>query len=195
MSDRDRDLPLAVRGPSEAAPLGEALYAVIDRAFRRPPHPGVEPRGEFRETWERHLSRSDFLLLTTGDAAHGGLVGFLYGYRGRPGTWWFDRVTAALDGETRERWLSDAFEIVSVAVAPEFGGRGHGTALLRKALNIAPTSTAVLSTYRDRNPAVRWYLREGFRVLHPGLALSSGSPPMLVMGRHTTGEPRYRLPH
>ncbi len=194
MSSESVPMILVARGPAEARSLGERIYYVIDLAFRRPPHPRVEPRASFLEGWERHLSRADFLLLTIERPGNGAIEGFLYGYRGTPGTWWYDRVCTHLSPEVRSRWFSEAFEVVAMAVVPEAGGRGYGTQMLRGLAARVPNLTLVLTTYRDENPAVRLYVREGFEILHPGLALSAGTPPMLVMGKPPVAGPVPRAP-
>jgi ribosomal protein S18 acetylase RimI-like enzyme len=171
--------------PRDAELEGIRLYDVIDRAFRSPPHTGVEPREAFVANWKRQVVREDFRLLTIEERGTR-VIGFLYGYRGRAGTWWFDTVSAAVPEGIRDRWFANAFEIVSMAIDPGFQGRGWGTSLLRECLAIAPTRTAVLSTQKA-NPAVRLYLREGFRVVHPGLTFAPNGPPFVVMAREVSG--------
>jgi ribosomal protein S18 acetylase RimI-like enzyme len=181
--------PIRVWESHDAELEGSRLYDVVDRAFRSPPHTGVEPRDVFVANWERQVRRDDFRLLTIEEPGTR-VIGFLYGYRGRTGTWWFDTVSAAVSEEVRNRWFANAFEIVSMAIDPAFQGRGWGTSLLRECLAIAPTRTAVLSTQRDANPAVRLYLREGFRVVHPGLTFAPDGPPFVVMAREISGSLR-----
>ncbi len=174
--------PIRLRESVESGPLGAEIYDLVDRAFRGPPHPSVEPRSGFLDRWTRQVARAGFRLLTVEEPGRG-IIGFLYGYRGKPGTWWFDRVVSAISAEARQRWLDDPFEIVSLAVDPGFRGQGLGSALLQECLAVASTRSAVLSTHRDRNPAVRLYLRHGFEVIHPGLVLGPDGPPFVVMGR------------
>ena len=178
--------PIRVWEPHDAEREGDRLYNLVDRAFRSPPHPGVEPRDLFVANWKRQVSRDGFRLLTI-DGPENRVVGFLYGYRGRAGTWWFDTVSAAVSEEIWTRWFVDAFEIVSMATDPAYQRRGWGSSLLRECLAIVPTRTAVLSTHRDVNPALRLYLREGFTVVHPGLAFAPGGPPFVVMAREVSG--------
>jgi ribosomal protein S18 acetylase RimI-like enzyme len=178
-------ITIAVHDAADSERLGESVFDLVDRAFRGPPHARVQPRDEFLEGWKRQTARKDFRLLTIGRSGSR-LSGFLFGYRGAPGTWWFDRVNSAVTPEIRHRWFEDAFEIVSMAVDSPSRGLGYGAALLRKCIALAPTRTAVLSTHRDQNPAVRLYLREGFEVVHPGLLLGPEGPPFIVMARDTT---------
>jgi GNAT superfamily N-acetyltransferase len=80
--------------------------------------------------------------------------------------------------------------VVSMAVLPESRQRGYGSLLLKEALRLVPTKTMVLTTYRDLNPAVRLYHREGFQDLVTDLSLTAGGAPMIVMARDTRpGQP------
>jgi ribosomal protein S18 acetylase RimI-like enzyme len=174
--------------PLPAERGGGQIHAVADRAFRGPPHTGAEPRDLFVANWKRRARREGFRLLTIEEPGDR-VVGFLYGYRGSPGRWWFDTVSAAVSEEVRKRWLADAFEIVSMAIDPVFQGRGWGTSLLRECLAVVPFRSAVRSTHREANVAVRLYLREGFQILHGGLAFSAGGPPFVVLGRGISSSP------
>jgi ribosomal protein S18 acetylase RimI-like enzyme len=183
MPDPSAPIRITPHAASDAALLGPTIYVLYAESFRGPPHVAVDPKEKYLERWARHAARDGFLLLTVDIDPHGGPVGYLYGYRGVPGTWWHDFVAANLPGETRERWLADAFEIVELGVAPEYRGKGWGTQLIRRALEDARTRTVALSTQRDGNPAVRLYLREGFVVIHPGLRFSETGEPFVVMAR------------
>ncbi len=176
------DEVLRVIGPERAAHLGPVVYTVIDASYRGAPHEGPPPSTAFLRDWERQVVRVGFRLVLLEDT-EGRPLGFLYGYSGRAGTWWFDSVAGALDPVARARWLTDAFEIVSMAVLPAERGVGRGTRLLRTCLHTAPGRTAVLSTHRDGNPALELYRREGFVIVHPGLRFSDPGAPFVVMAR------------
>jgi ribosomal protein S18 acetylase RimI-like enzyme len=170
----------------QARALGPRVYGLYTESFRGPPHREQESRSQYLARWERHVERPRFVLLaleSTGN--HRRTVGFLYGYRSDPGTWWHDRVAANLPTRARGRWLADAFELVELGVIPRARGRGFGVSLVRRVLELATTRTVVLSTHRDRNPVVRLYLREGFEVIHPGMSFSEGGDPFVVMARQT----------
>jgi ribosomal protein S18 acetylase RimI-like enzyme len=180
------DVPPEVRfahhsGPT-AASLGVVAYLLYAQSFLGPPHTRIESREEYLQRWARHSARPGFVFLTLSFASRSP-VGFLYGYAARPGTWWYDTVSAALPTEVRDRWLTDAFELVELAVVPTSRGHGLGSLLLRRAFSTLPHRSVVLSTHRDRNPVVRLYLREGFEIIHPGLRFSESGEPFVVMAR------------
>ena len=75
-------------------------------------------------------------------------------------------------------------DIVSMGVIPiARGGAGRGTAPLRTCLRVAPRRTAVLSTHRERNPALRPYRRKGFVRIHLGLRFADSALPFVAMAR------------
>lgn len=63
-------------------------------------------------------------------------------------------------------WIDEKTPEISVAVLPKFRQRGIGTSMLVGLLEIACEENEMLSlAVRSTNPAVRLYLRLGFRVL------------------------------
>jgi ribosomal protein S18 acetylase RimI-like enzyme len=63
-------------------------------------------------------------------------------------------------------WIDESTPEISVAVLPEFRQMGIGTALLTRLLEIACEKNKMLSlAVRSTNPALRLYLRLGFRIL------------------------------
>lgn len=63
-------------------------------------------------------------------------------------------------------WIDEKILEISVAVLPEFRQNGIGTSLLTRLLKIACEKNEMLSlAVRSTNPALRLYLRLGFRVL------------------------------
>ena len=134
------------------------------------------------EILERHAARDGFTFLAARE--NGRLAGFTYGYRGGPGEWWHDRVSAALDEGARTRWLSPGhFEYVELHVRPELQGRGIGGRLHDALLERQTASrTAVLSTQVDNERALRLYRGRGWRVVVPELDFGSGRP-FSILGR------------
>lgn len=63
-------------------------------------------------------------------------------------------------------WIDENTPEISVAVLPEFRQKGIGTSLLTRLLGLSCEKNQVLSlAVRSTNPALRLYLRLGFRVL------------------------------
>src|SRR6186997_3084358 len=124
----------------------------------------VAPLKEFREQLTRHAARDDFVFL--GATEDAGLVGIAYGYTGRCGQWWTDRVGAAMDEGTRRAWLDPPhFEVVELHVHPDRQRRGTGTALLDELLLRQPRDRALLTMNPESPKASGFYAREGWRKL------------------------------
>lgn len=162
-------------------PLFEGAIDVYSRAFSEPPYSdpgrGEEIRARLQEV---HCLRSGFRAFCA--VADAGLTaGMIYGYHGEPGQWWHDTVARNLRHDAVERWLSDSYEVVEVAVAPECQGRGIGTALLRRLLDGRPEATAVLSTRCDSR-AHLLYRRLGFEVIR-SMAFAPKGALFYVMGK------------
>ncbi len=113
-----------------------------------------------RDIMAGHVDRHGFVAAAATDADR--LVGFCYGYRGRPGEWWHDVVSAALGRAQAREWLSDAFELAELHVDPDFQGGGIGRRLLDTVLAAAEGSTVVLSTHDRESVARVLYRSVGF---------------------------------
>src|ERR671936_1733916 len=65
----------------------------------------------------RHAGREGFRFLGAFEPG-GRLAGFVYGYTGAPGQWWYDRVAAALYPARRREWVPGAPLLVPEAPPP-----------------------------------------------------------------------------
>lgn len=131
----------------------------------------------------RHAEREDFRC-TAAFERGGRLAGFGYGYRGAPGQWWHDRVAAAFGRELAGRWLPPGhFELVELHVRPAFQSRGIGGRIHDDLFEGLRAPTAVLSTQRDNERAIRFYERRGWRIVLDRIDFGPGYSPFVVMGR------------
>lgn len=114
------------------------------------------------------------------------VVGFAYGFGGRPGQWWYDAVWSALrrsmTAAQAATWLSDCLEVAEVHVRMEHQRAGLGTGMLMTLTHGRTERTAVLSTPDRDTTARRLYRRLGFTDLLTGYSFPGGSPPYAVMG-------------
>lgn len=158
----DRDAALAI-GPE----LGE-VFAAAFGAY------GEEPADADRFATEQlptHADREDFRLVAA--RVDGRVVGFAYGFTGRRGQWWPDRIAEAVSAELAEEWIGGHFEVVELAVHPDAQRNGLGTALMTALMSGLPHDKALLTTYSDDRPAPRLYRRLGWQVLVPDLGWGS----------------------
>lgn len=161
-------------------PLFEGAITVYGDAFAEPPYSdldrGREVRSRIRDS-HRYRTGFRFLVAELGSA----VCGMAYGYRGADGQWWHDAVARWLGPQKTAQWLSDAYEIVEVAVAPTAQRQGIGTALITALLQDRPERTAVLSTRTDSR-AHQLYHRLGFEYLAE-MTFTTGGWPFYIMGR------------
>ena len=145
-------------------------------------------RDEFGRTrLARHAARDDFRFFGA-FAAGRELAGFVYGYTGAPGQWWYDRVAHALDREARVRWLDPGhFEFTELAVRPDLQGRGVGSRLHDRVLEGLPHDRALLSALADNARVVAFYRRRGWEIVLERLRFEPGRPEFVIMGKTLRG--------
>jgi ribosomal protein S18 acetylase RimI-like enzyme len=136
---------------------------------------------------ERHAANPGFraLIVRAVTADGPAVAGFTYGFRGVPGQWWHDMVTAALATAypaSASTWLADSFEVAELHVLPAYQGAGIGRRLLLELTTGRPERTAVLSTQDTESRARRLYRGVGFTDLLTGFRFSGTEPPYAVMG-------------
>lgn len=131
----------------------------------------------------RHAGREGFRFLGAFGPGER-LAGFVYGYLGAPGQWWYDKVAAGLDPETRAGWLERPhFELTELAVDPPHQDRGIGSRLHDAVLDGLPQDRALLSALADNERVVRFYEHRGWRVLLPELRFEQGRPLFSILGK------------
>ena len=169
--------------------LGQLRRHVVDVWATAHDLPRVSPtREEFGRTrLRRHSERADFRFVGA-FAGDGELVGFVYGYTGAPGQWWYDRVARGLSGDARREWLDAGhFEFTELAVRPAFQGQGVGSRLHDRVLVDVPHERALLSALADNAPVVRFYRRRGWEVVLERLRFEAGRPEFVIMGKTLRG--------
>ncbi|HYS30782.1 MAG TPA: GNAT family N-acetyltransferase [Streptosporangiaceae bacterium] len=145
-----------------------------------------------RELMRRHAGYPAFSALQARAAAPGrgevaqAVLGFSYGFRGQPGQWWYDAVSAALTRAIgpalTQGWLCDCLEVAELHVRKDAQRSGIGTRMLTALTAGRPERTALLSTPDRESTARRLYRRMGFCDLLTGYGFPGGSPPYAVMG-------------
>jgi ribosomal protein S18 acetylase RimI-like enzyme len=131
----------------------------------------------------RHAGRNGFRFFAAFEPG-GRLAGFVYGYTGAPGQWWYDKVAAKLDATTRAEWLERPhFELTELAVDPPYQGRGIGSALHDRVLGSSHEERALLSALAENVRVIRFYEERGWRVLLPELRFEQGRPLFAILGK------------
>jgi ribosomal protein S18 acetylase RimI-like enzyme len=149
----------------------EAMYAI--------------PRGEggFRPALAAHATRDGFRLCAASDTNDGRMLGFGYGFTGRPGQLWRDEMARAVPQHVADEWLDGHFEFAEFGVIPSARRRGIGTLLHAAVFDGLPHRRAVLTVREGNAPAIAFYKRHGWRTLHEGFVAAEGHGPYVIMGR------------
>ena len=135
------------------------------------------------ERLPRHAGREDFRFVGA-FASDRRLVGFVYGYTGAPGQWWYDRVAATLGSAARAEWLERShFELTELAVDPVHQDGGIGSRLHDAVLDGLPHERALLSALADNRRVIRFYEHRGWRLLLPELRFEQGRPLFAILGK------------
>jgi GNAT superfamily N-acetyltransferase len=109
----------------------------------------------------------------------GRVVGIGFGTRFVVGNWWCDKVAAQVGAGHSA--LQDAWVLVELGVLEPYRGRGIGSMLLARLLELQPCVRALLSTQVANTGARRLYERQGWQYLHPGFVFAEGQEPYVVM--------------
>jgi ribosomal protein S18 acetylase RimI-like enzyme len=150
----------SLRG-DEALPLAAAVWLCYHQVF-----------GDFADyaTWrselfDRHAARDGYRLVVASDPDDDAVVGFAWGYVGQRGEYWPDRVLAALPPDVGATWVGDHLEVVELAVLPSHRRAGLGQRLHDAVLSGVSRRCLLGTTDDPDDPAVRLYLRSGWRTL------------------------------
>ncbi|MFC4559794.1 GNAT family N-acetyltransferase [Virgibacillus kekensis] len=114
----------------------------------------------------------------------GMLAGVAYGYTSKPGQFYREKLAAQLPDEQAQRWLSDCFEFVELAVHPDYKRRGLASNLHDMLLGETGHKTAVLTTAVDNEPAIGLYAKKGWEVIKNDVPVLSEDNPQLIMGKY-----------
>jgi ribosomal protein S18 acetylase RimI-like enzyme len=175
MTESATDVGVLTTG--EFAVLVTTAAQIYGEAMHRPPELVVQRR----EIMASHLSRQGLVAVGAQDKEQ--LVGFGYGYRGRPGEWWHDIVADALGRSLAKRWLTDSFELAELHVHPDKQGTGIGRQILELLLDNVDGRAVVLSTHDRESPARALYRSVGFEDLLTGFVFPGSNEVYVLMGK------------
>jgi len=168
---------------AEVAPFVEQIGEVYGAAFAPPPYnrgPAQVPA--FVRSLMQHAQNPDFCCCFARATGGGRLLGFTYGYTGRPGQWWRDVVAASMEPNEVRIWLDGQFEFVELAVVPEAQGHGIGGRLHDALLEGQRHKVATLSTIQQDTAAFQLYRKRGWVVLLQDVAFPFVAEPYRIMG-------------
>lgn len=178
------DIEIVHLTPQEILDHREGIYTVYRDAFAAAPYftQSSQVAHFVDDTLPRHILRNGLRFVVARDIVSETLVGFAYGYSGEAGHWWHDIIAQALEAQTAQTWLLDAFEFVELAVSPAAQGHGIGGQLHDALLASAPHARALMSTHASETVAFHLYRKRGWVMLHDNFYFPGGTLPFVIMG-------------
>lgn len=110
------------------------------------------------------------------------VVGFIYGYTSLPGQYYNTLLKKELTAEEQNVWLSDCFELVELAVHPDYRKQGFGRVLVKQLLECVENRTALLTTQVNNDSARNLYTKLGWRIIKEPFFPSNENTPFVIMG-------------
>jgi GNAT superfamily N-acetyltransferase len=167
------DIRIQAVAPSEIEALQADLTEIYRQAFREPPYAKSLAEMEAFARWlPTHALQPGFRLILVVDSEKDEPLGFAYGRTASEGHGWYDVVKASLGPAGLDTWLSDAYQIVEMAVIPAAQRRGLAGRLHDHLLAGLPHERALLTTLAADTPAYHLYLKKGWGVRVDGIAVT-----------------------
>lgn len=161
----------------------DRVVAIYRQAFQEPPYSRNQAEvSAFGNSLPGHTRREGFRFLAGFEVESEGMVGFSYGYTTRPGQWWYDQVVRALERQIAREWLRNSFQLVELAVRPDFQGQGYGGRLHDRLIAGLPHRKAVLSTLAKETVAYQLYKNRGWVDLLDDFQFAGAARPYRIMG-------------
>jgi len=111
------------------------------------------------------------------------IVGFAYGYTSLPGQFYHEKLAKEFNSEEYDKWLTNCFEFVELAVHPDYRKQGFGRMLVNKLLQDVENKTVVLTTQVINSPARSLYESLNWITLKESFFPSYENDPYIIMGK------------
>lgn len=165
------------------------IVAVYHSAFTPPPYNKPETEiagfaGSFLSQFDRDGYR--FVAAIEGDTKQ--LIGFTYGYSSVAGRWWYENASRALPKLAGTHWLENGFQLVEIALKPQYQGQGIGGRLHDCLLAGIQHDCAILATLQAQTAAFWLYHSRGWVVLGENLLFPGIPRRYQVMGLELSHE-------
>lgn len=111
------------------------------------------------------------------------IVGFAYGYTSLPGQYYNSLIEKEFDLKEKQKWLTDCFELVELAVHSSYRKQGIGKILMTKLFEEVENETTLLTTQVDNKQARNLYESLDWRVLKEPFFPQSKYDPFVIIGK------------
>ncbi len=168
----------------QVEPLVKHIVDIYREAFGQAPYfkNDAEVRA-FAAIFPRHMLHPGFRCVVAREEETQAILGFAYGYTGSARQWWHDIVVQKMTPTEAEKWMTDVFEVVELAVYSAAHGYGYGGRIHDALLQGLPHRTAVLSTYQVETNALKMYKKRGWVTLLSNFIFPGYTEPYKIMGK------------
>ncbi|MYL32421.1 GNAT family N-acetyltransferase [Pontibacillus yanchengensis] len=134
---------------------------------------------QVRERFEKHSSYPGYVGLRA--ICDEEIVGFAYGYTSLNDPFYYSHVAQLLSDDEKDRWLTNCFEFVELAVLPNYSGQGIASTLEKRLLDKSFHDTSIFITGVENVQARTLYTNLGWEPVKEG-PLVDGEH-MIIMGK------------
>ncbi|MFC4408869.1 GNAT family N-acetyltransferase [Chungangia koreensis] len=157
--------------------INDALFDQIESLYNRVWNQSIDERLRKHYTYDGFRGVA---LLSKTDR----LKGFAYGYTSLPGQYYHGLLAKELAPNEYEHWLTDCFEVVELAVDPDFRRQGHAKTLMTELLDEVERKTAILTTQTDNHSARSLYESMGWVIVKERFYPGVPDKPYVIMGKN-----------
>ena len=122
-------------------------------------------------------SRTDGFRLVVAFDSGDRMVGFAYGFTGRPGQTLTDEMAAVIGPSRSAEWLMGPFVFAQFGVLDHERRKGTGTRVYQELFDGLPHGRAVLTVRVGSRPAIGFYRASGWEVLYEDFVTAPATAP------------------
>ncbi len=169
---------------SQTRPYFDRLTDIYQATFSQPPYSESLPDFlNFIGRLSYHSGQAGFRCVILRPDPQAEVIGFVYGFPGTKGDWFYNLVYPRLTPQQRNLYLSDFFEFAEIAVLPAFQRQGQGGRLHDALLAGVSQSSACLATPEVDTNAHHLYRRREWTTLTRGIELPGSDLKYEIMGK------------
>lgn len=143
--------------------------------------PTKETNLDIKNRIEKHMQYGQFFGMISYD--FNTPIGFIYGYRTKPGQFFHEQLKSVLESHQIDYWLSDAYELVEIAVKKEYRSLGVGTILHDALLEQVSLPKVILAVEASNQEAITFYENKYWEFIKQEITVIPAAPVQHVIGK------------